>query len=170
MLSEKLELEFNKQINHELFSAYLYLSMSAYFDGKNLKGFSNWMRIQFDEEQAHAMKMYDYVLSRGGKVILETIEKPANDWESFIAVFEEVFAHEKGVTAKINNLVNIALEDKDHASSSFLQWFVDEQVEEEATVEEILLNLKFIGDEKSGLLFLDKEVGARAPFNGIQEQ
>ena len=115
------------------------------------------------------MKMYDYVLSRGGKVILDTIEKPANEWDSFVAVFEEVFAHEKGVTAKINNLVNIALEDKDHASSSFLQWFVDEQVEEEATVEEILLNLKFIGDEKSGLLFLDKEVGARAPFNGIQE-
>ncbi len=162
MLNKRLELEFNKQINAEMYSAYLYLSMSAYLSSINLSGFANWMNIQFQEEQAHAMKFYQYVLDRGGKVTLEKIDAPKIEWDNLIDVFEDVYAHEQHVTGLINNLVNIAYEEKDHASVSELQWFITEQVEEEANVSDILDQLKMVNGEGAGLFILDREMKARS--------
>ncbi|MCK5568134.1 MAG: ferritin, partial [Spirochaetes bacterium] len=133
MLSKKLESELNKQLNAELYSAYLYLSMAAYYESKNLKGFANWMNVQAQEEQVHGMKIYDYINGRGGRVQLAVIEAPPVEWSSVVDVFDNVYSHEQKVTGLINNLVNIATEEKDHATVNFLQWFVAEQVEEEAS-------------------------------------
>ena len=161
MLNTRLEKELNKQINAELYSAYLYLSMSAYLASNNLSGFANWMKVQFEEEQAHALKLYNYVLERGGKVILEQIDNPKKEWKGIINLIEEVLTHEQKVTSLINNLVNIAIEEKDHATSSMLQWFVTEQVEEEASVSEILDQLKLVEGKGSGLFMLDREAKQR---------
>ncbi len=161
MISERLEKEINKQINAEFYSAYLYLSMSAYLSSINLNGFANWMRIQYQEEMDHAMRLYNYVIERGGKITLEAIEKPQTQWNGILDVIEHVYKHEQHVTSLINNLMTIALEEKDHASVSFLQWFVDEQVEEEASVDEILQQLKLIDGKGAGLFMLDREAKAR---------
>ncbi len=161
MLSKKLELELNKQLNAELYSAYLYLSMSAYLSENNLNGFSNWMRVQFEEEQAHAMKFFKFILDRGGKVELEKIKKPSTEWKGIIDVFENVLRHEEKVTGLINNLIDIAYTEKDHASVAELQWFVTEQVEEEATVSELLDQLKMIDGKGAGLFMLDREMNTR---------
>lgn len=161
MISQKMEHAINLQINEELFSSYLYLAMSTYFESKSLKGFANWMRVQAQEEQFHAMKFFDYVQERGGKAELLAIEKPANDWESIAQVFEETLNHEQHITSKINELVSIAVDEKDFASQNFLQWYVDEQVEEEATASEILEQILFLGDNKHGLLMLDREFAGR---------
>lgn len=161
MISKRMEEAINNQINEELFSAYLYLSMSAYFESQSLKGFANWMRIQAMEEQFHAMKFYDYLNERGATVELHAIEKPDNTWESMLVVFEETLKHEEHITSKISELVTISLEEKDYASQNFLQWYIDEQVEEEATASEILDQIKFLGDNKHGLLMLDREFSAR---------
>ncbi len=161
MISKKMENAINLQINEELFSSYLYLSMSTYFEGMSLSGFANWMRIQAQEEQFHAMKFFDYVHERGGKVELLAIEKPANDWESILAIFEETLKHEEHITSKINELVSIAKGENDYASQNFLQWYVDEQVEEEATASEIVEQIKFLGDNKHGILMLDREFKTR---------
>jgi len=161
MISKKIEDTINAQINEELFSAYLYLSMSAYFERMSLSGFANWMRIQAQEEQFHAMKFFDYLNERGGKVELLVIEKPANSWESILNVFEETLKHEEHITSKINNLAKIAFEENDFASQNFLQWYVDEQVEEEATASEILEQIRFLGENKHGLLMLDREFKSR---------
>ncbi len=161
MLSKKLESELNKQLNAELYSAYLYLSMAAYYESKNLKGFANWMNVQAQEEQVHGMKIYDYINGRGGRVQLAVIEAPPVEWNSVVDVFDNVYSHEQKVTGLINNLVNIATEEKDHATVNFLQWFVAEQVEEEASASEVLEQLKFIDGKGSGIFMLDRELKQR---------
>ena len=161
MISEKMQDTLNDQVNKELYSAYLYLAMQAYFNSLNLKGFANWMQIQTQEELTHAMKFYDYILERGGKVILTAIDGPPSEWETPLAVFENSYKHEVGVSARINEIVNLAIEEKDHASNTFLQWFVNEQVEEEASADEVRQKLKLIGDDSSGLFMLDQELAKR---------
>lgn len=169
MISEKLEKAFNDQINKELYSEYLYLSMQAYFERLNLKGFVNWMNVQVQEEHAHAMGMFNYVHERGGKVQLEAIDKPQVDWNSPLHVFEEVLKHEEFVTSRINALMDVAEEVKDRAALSFLDWYLKEQVEEESNVGGVLATLKLIKDDAKALLMLDKELAARtfvAPIIG----
>ena len=161
MISEKLEKAFNDQINKELYSEYLYLSMQAYFERLNLKGFVNWMNVQVQEEHAHAMGMFNYVHERGGKVQLEAIDKPQVDWNSPLHVFEEVLKHEEFVTSRINALMDVAEEVKDRAALSFLDWYLKEQVEEESNVGGVLATLKLIKDDAKALLMLDKELAAR---------
>lgn len=161
MLSEQIHKAINGQINAELYSAYLYQSMMAHFDALGLSGFGTWMRIQSMEETLHAYKFYDYVIERGGKVTLTAIDGPETEWESPLAAFQQVLEHEQKVTGLINALMDIALDTRDHASSSFLQWFIDEQVEEEAAAEQIVNKLKLIGDNPQALLMLDTELGAR---------
>ena len=169
MISEKLEKAFNDQINKELYSEYLYLSMQAYFERLNLKGFVNWMNVQVQEENAHAMGMFNYVHERGGKVELEAIDKPQVEWNSPLHVFEEVLKHEEFVTSRINALMDVAEEVKDRAALSFLDWYLKEQVEEESNVGGVLATLKLIKDDAKALLMLDKELAARtfvAPIIG----
>lgn len=161
MLKQRIQDVINAQINAELYSAYLYLSMSAYFQNQGLPGFANWMRIQFEEEQFHALKFYDYVNERGGRVLLTSIDTPKHDWSSIVEVFEDVLKHELHVTDLINNLVDVAIEEKDHASNSFFKWFIDEQVEEEANVEQILSQLKLIDGKGDGILLMDRELATR---------
>lgn len=161
MINEKLEKAFNDQINKELYSEYLYLSMQAYFERLNLKGFVNWMSVQVQEEHAHALGMFDYLNQRGGNVQLEAIDKPETDWESPLAVFEQVLEHEEYVTSRINTLMDVAEETKDRAAMSFLNWYLKEQVEEEDNVGNVLATLKLIGDDKKALLMLDKDLATR---------
>jgi ferritin len=161
MLSKKMEKALNGQINAELYSSYLYLSMSAYFLSQNLKGLAKWMSVQAREENTHAMKIYDYVAERGGKVVLQGIAQPKTDWESALAVYEDTYAHEQKVTAMIHDLANMATSEKDHATAVMLQWFVTEQVEEEANALEAVQKLSMIGDSKGSLLMLDHQMGKR---------
>ncbi len=161
MIHEKMEKAFNEQINKELYSSYLYLSMAGYFQNLGLSGFANWMRVQVQEENFHAMKMFDYVINRGGKVILEAIAKPQYEWKSALEVFEETLKHEEYVTSLIYKLSDVADEVKDRASISFLQWFIDEQVEEEATASDIIAKLKLISDNGDALYAMDKEFTTR---------
>ena len=161
MISEKMEKAFNEQINKELYSEYLYLSMQAYFERMNLTGFTNWMTVQVQEEHAHAMGMYNYLHERGGKVELLAIDKPQTDWTSPLNVFEHVLEHEKYVTSRINALMDVAEETKDRAALSFLDWYLKEQVEEENNVGGVLAKLQLIGDDKHALLLLDKDLEAR---------
>lgn len=151
----------NKQINAEFYSAYLYLSMSAQFDALGLKGGANWMNVQFQEETGHAMKFLTYVLERGGRVELAAIEKPQTEWPSALAMFEHALKHEQKVTGMINALADLALELKDHATHNVLQWFIAEQVEEEANAQETAQKLKLAGDTPGGLFQVDKELAAR---------
>jgi ferritin len=161
MLNKKIEAAFNEQMNAEMYSAYLYLSMGAYFASTGMAGFAGWMRVQAQEEMVHAMKFYDHVNERGGRVTLKAIDGPQTEWDSAVAAFEHVYEHEQKVTALINNLVNLAIDEKDHASRSFLQWFVDEQVEEEDSASSVLDRLKLIGDSGNGLFMMDRELGQR---------
>jgi len=161
MISKKMQTAIDEQINAEIWSAYLYLSMSAYFERQNLRGFANWTKIQWQEEITHAIKFFDFVHSRGGQVILKPIAAVPADWKNAIEVFSETLKHEQHVTALINNLANIAVEEKDHATNSMLQWFIAEQIEEEANAEQILVQLKMIGDNGYGMLMLDRELAAR---------
>lgn len=161
MIKEKIEEVINQQINAELYSGYLYLSMASYFESKNLNGFANWMHVQNLEEQSHAMKFYQYLNERGGRVKLMPIDGPKLEWKSPIEAFEDAYEHEQKVTAMINNMVEIAWAEKDHATYNMLQWFVDEQVEEEASALEIVEKLKMIGDAPGVMYMLDKEMSAR---------
>jgi len=161
MLNKKIEKKINEQINEELFSAYLYLAMGAYCEDINLPGFANWMGVQFEEEQFHAMKFINYINERGGRVELEAIEKPQLEWDSMVDVFEATFEHEEHITSKINEIMDLAIEEKDHATISFLNWYVDEQVEEENTADGILNRIKMINGQGNGMLMLDKEMAAR---------
>jgi len=161
MLKPKVEKAINKQINAELWSSYLYLSMSSYFESINLSGFANWMIMQAQEEVNHAMRLYNHVIERGGRVLLEEIDKVPTEWKSPLHVFEETYKHEQKVTSLIEDLVDVAEQEKDRASLNMLQWFIDEQVEEEASADEILQKLKLIGDQGSGLFMLDNELGQR---------
>ncbi len=161
MINEKVGKILNSQVNKELYSAYLYLSMSAYFSDKGLLGFANWMRIQAQEEQAHAMLMYDFLINRGEKVVLTEVDAPPKSWENSLSVMEEVLKHEVYVTGLINNIISIAEEVKDRATISYMNWFIDEQVEEEANAQDIISKLKLIGEDKSALYLLDKDLAAR---------
>jgi ferritin len=161
MIKEKILKVLNKQINEELYSSYLYLSMSTYFSSLNFDGFAKWMRMQSAEEYGHGMKIYDYVLQRDGKVVLSKIETPKAVWKSPLEVFQETLKHEQHISASINNIVNLAIQEKDHATSQFFQWFIGEQVEEEANATNILEKMKMVGDNKSGLFMLDRELGHR---------
>ena len=161
MLNPKIEAALNSQINAELYSSYLYVSMSAYFDSHNLAGMANWMRIQAQEEVAHAVKFFDFVNERDGRVLLTQIEGPKTEWTSPLDVFEEAYAHEQKVTGLINDIVDLSLGEKDHASNAFLQWFVTEQVEEEAAAKTIVDKLKMIGDNPVALYMLDGDLGTR---------
>jgi ferritin len=161
MISPKMTDAFNKQINAEMYSSYLYLSMAAWFESANLKGFAQWMRVQAQEEMSHAMKFFDHVVERGGKIALATIEAPPTKWSSPLAAFENAYKHECKVSSLINVLADTGAEAKDHASSVFLQWFVSEQVEEEAAADEIVQKLKMIGEHKNGLFMMDRALGER---------
>ena len=161
MISKKMEEALNSQVNAELYSAYLYLSMESYFKSLNLNGFANWMRVQTQEEVMHAMKIYDFINERGGRVTLKTIDGPPTEWNSPLAVFEAVYTHEQKVTGLINELVDLAIKEKDHATNSFLQWFVSEQVEEESSADEIVQQLKMMEDAPGGMFMLDRELGQR---------
>lgn len=161
MVNEKMEAALNAQINAEIYSGYLYLSMASYFEDIDLAGFANWMRVQASEELEHGMKIYDYVIRRGASVTLEAIEKPQTEWDSPLAAFEHVLSHEKTVTGLINNLVDLAIAEKDHATNNFLQWFVEEQVEEEENAMEILAKVRLAGDNNSILYTLNEEFAGR---------
>ncbi|MCE4566472.1 ferritin [Maribellus sp. CM-23] len=161
MLKEKMLSALNEQINAEQYSSLLYLSMSAWFQDKGLPGFANWMYVQYQEELTHANKFFNYVNERGGKVELKAIEQMPTEWSGIIEVYEATLQHEQHVTTLIDNLVDVALEQKDHATQSFLQWFVDEQVEEEANVKEILDTLKLINGQGNGIFMLDREMRSR---------
>ncbi len=161
MISKKMEKALNGQLNAELYSAYLYLSMAAYFESADLAGFANWMRVQVQEERFHAMKFYDYIIERGGRVTLGPIEAPPSDWDSPLAVFEATLTHEQKVTGLINDLMDLAREEKDNASEIFLQWFVNEQVEEEDNAGKVLGQLKLIKDSPQALFMMDREMGQR---------
>jgi ferritin len=161
MIGKKMEKALNEQVNAEMYSAYLYLSMESWFKAQNLNGFANWMRVQTQEEMVHAMKIYDFIIERGGRVLLKTIEGPETKWDSPLAAFEAVNKHEQKVTSLINNLVDLAIEEKDHATNSFLQWFVNEQVEEEANADLLVKQLKLMENAPGGMFMLDKELAQR---------
>jgi ferritin len=161
MIGKAMQDAINEQINKELFSSYLYLSMAAYFEEKNLPGFAHWMRVQEAEEREHAMKFYDFLLERGGKVTLKAIEAPKTEWASAMEVMEEVAAHEAKVTASIYALYELALQEKDYPAQVMLQWFITEQVEEEKNAAEIIASLKMIEAHETALLQLDHRLGKR---------
>ncbi len=161
MISSAMQDAINVQIRDELYSAYLYLSMAAYFESTSLPGFASWMRIQSQEEVSHAMKLFDFVNERGGRVTLHAIEQPPLEFESPRAVFETTYEHEQKVTGLIHDLYEVALEEKDYAAQVMLHWFIDEQVEEEDGVSQILDVLERVGDNDQGLLMIDRELGRR---------
>jgi len=161
MLDQRMLDAVNRQINAELYSAYLYLSMSARFAAMGLPGGANWTRVQAQEEMAHAAKFYDHVIERSGLVKLMAIEEPPSSWDTPLAMFEEILTHEQKVTALIDALADLALEMKDHASHNMLQWFIAEQVEEEASADEMIQKLRLTQDAPGGLFQLDNEMAAR---------
>ncbi|HUV74702.1 MAG TPA: ferritin [Anaerolineae bacterium] len=168
MLSKKLEEAINEQINKELYSGYLYLSMSAYCEAENLPGAANWIRIQAQEELGHAMRLFDHVNARGGRVVLDAIEMPPPVWKSPLGMFGEVLEHERKVTGLINRLYEVALSENDYATQIELQWFITEQVEEEESAGQVVEQLRRVGDQPMGLLMLDGQLGQRqaAPSGG----
>ena len=161
MLIKKIETALNKQINLEFYSSYLYLSMSAYFNGLNLEGFAHWMKLQAQEELMHAIKLYDFVLERDGNVTFEAIKAPPATWKSPVAACEAVLKHERLNTKQINMLMDLVLTAKDHASATFLQWFIDEQVEEEASASTLVEKTKLVADSGGGTYMLDRELASR---------
>lgn len=169
MLADKMQTALNNQLNAELYSGYLYLSMNAYFKSINLDGFANWMHYQAQEELTHGMKFYDFINQRGGQVALALIDAPPKRWNSPLAVFEATLEHEQKVTGLINDLMEVALAERDHATQIFLQWFVSEQVEEEENVGGVLEQLKLMGEAKGGLFMIDRELAKRSP-GGVSEE
>ncbi len=161
MITKTMQDAMNDQINKELYSSYLYLSMAAYFEDRNLPGFAHWMRIQETEEREHAMKLYDFLLERGGKVMLKAIDAPKTEWASTLEVAQEVAAHEAKVTASIHALYETALKEKDYPTQVMLQWFITEQVEEENNAAEIVANLKLIEERGTAVLMLDHRLSKR---------
>jgi ferritin len=156
-----MEKALNGQLNAEFYSAYLYLSMAGYFESIDLKGFANWMRVQVQEEQFHTMKLYDYMFERGGKVTLRPVDAPPSDWDCPLVVFEATLEHEQKVTGLINDLVYLARTEKDYAAEIYLQWFVNEQVEEEDNVNKVLGQLKLIKDSPQAMFIMDKDMAQR---------
>ena len=169
MLTEKMQKALNGQLNAELYSAYLYLAMNAYFKSVNLDGFASWMYYQAQEELMHSMKFYNFITQRGGKVQLMEVKAPPAQWDSPLAVFEATLEHEQKVTGLINDLVDVALKERDHASHIFLQWFVSEQVEEEESVGGVLEQLRLMGEARGGLFMMDRELAKRGPSAGSEE-
>lgn len=161
MISEKLTNAINEQINRELYSEYLYIAMQAWFADQNLDGMANWMDAQGKEERFHAMKFYNYLIERGARVKLKAIAEPTFDFENPIKAFKMALEHEQFITKSINDLMDIAISENDHATRSFLQWYVDEQVEEEASVDKIVNMLKLVGDNGHGIMMIDRELGQR---------
>ena len=161
MMTEKLQAAFNNQVNEELFSAYLYASMSCYFELQNLKGFAHWMQIQTQEEMAHAAKFINFLLDRGVQVKLREIAAPDSSWASPLAAFEAAYKHECHISECMNKLSSLAVDEKDHASRIFLEWFVTEQVEEEANADNMVQQLKRVADAPAGLFMLDREASQR---------
>lgn len=161
MMGERLQEAINEQINKELYSAYLYLSMSAYCEAEGLSGFAAWMRAQAQEEVGHAMRFFDHVNARGGRVVLKAIEVPPPIWKSPLEMFEQALEHERKVTGMINRLYQLALGENDYATQIELQWFIIEQVEEEESAGAVVEQLKRMGDQPMGLLMLDRELGQR---------
>ncbi len=160
-MDKKLYDVMNEQITKELFSAYLYLSMTAYLEDKGLSGMAQWMKFQAQEETFHGMKIFNYLHERGERVILGAFEAPESDFKSVRDVFQKVLEHEQKVTASCNNVYSVALGVKDHAAVGFMQWFVDEQVEEESNANDVLSKLAYIKEDSMGILMLDKELGTR---------
>lgn len=161
MIGKAMQDAMNEQINKEFFSSYLYLSMAAYFEERNLSGFAHWMRMQADEERGHAMKFYDFIVNRGGRVVLKGIDAPKIDWSSSLEVAQEVADHEAKVTASIYSLYELAMQEKDYPAQTMLQWFISEQVEEEKNAAEIVSNLRLIEERGTAVLMLDKQLGKR---------
>ncbi|RQG86797.1 ferritin [Natrarchaeobius halalkaliphilus] len=161
MLKNSIEDALNEQINEELYSSYLYLSMAAYYEDEGLPGFASWMRSQADEEHAHAMRIYEFVVERDGRITLEGIDSPPTEWNGPADAFEAAYEHEVEITRMIDELVGLAREENDNATENMLQWFVAEQVEEEATAQGILDKLNHVGDDGPGLLMIDQELGQR---------
>jgi ferritin len=161
-MNKALERGFNKQLHFELYSAYLYYAMANYCESISLPGAANWLRIQTMEETGHAAKFANFINERRGRVKLEKIDAPPVDWESPLAAFEEAYQHELKVSARINKLLDAALESSDHAAANFLQWFVAEQVEEEASADAVVQRFKLVDKSEGGLFMLDKELGSRA--------
>lgn len=161
MLKEEMEKALNEQLKWELYSAYLYLAMSAYFEDQGLEGFAHWMKSQTAEEMMHAMKFYKFIAERDGRVVLEEIPAPPKDWENPEDVFDFAYKHEQEVTARINKLMSLAKRLEDYATENFLQWFVEEQVEEEASFKSILSKLRLIKNDPQALFYLDKELSQR---------
>ncbi len=170
MIDKDIEKAINKQINEEMYSAYLYLAMSAYFQDINLLGFANWMFVQYQEEISHAMKFYRYLIERGGRVELYAIEQPAKQWDSPLHALEETLKHERHITQCINDLADLAEQKKDRPTLNLLQWYIDEQVEEEANDEEIIAKLKMIGDSPHGLLMIDSQLAQRTFVDGAADE
>jgi ferritin len=162
MLSKKIENAINEQINAEVYSASLYYAMAAYFESMSLKGFARWMRIQAVEELTHVQRFFAYVNDRGGRVSLKAVDAPPGEWASPLKAFEEAYTHETKVTGLINGLMDLALKESDHASVTFLQWFITEQVEEEASADEVVQQLKLVDKTEGGLFLLDQELGKRS--------
>ena len=161
MLSKKMETAINGQVNKEMYSAYLYMAMSAYADEKGLKGIAHWFMVQFHEEMVHAMKLYEYLQDQGNTVKLAAIDKPTGSFTTALSLYEEALKHEQYITKSINELVDLAEKEKDHASKTFLEWYVTEQVEEEKNDTEIIQVLKMIGDNTAALYLYDKELSTR---------
>ena len=161
MLKDTMAQALNDQVNAEFHSAYIYLSMSAYFESVGLPGMAAWMRAQTQEELLHGSKLFDFINERGGRALLQPIAAVPTAWESPLAVFEAALAHEEYVTGRINDLVDLAVSERDHATNSFLAWFVNEQVEEEATAGAIVQQLRLLGDNRGGLFMVDRELGQR---------
>lgn len=162
MIGKTMQDALNEQINKEFFSSYLYLSMAAYFEAKNLAGFAHWMRVQADEEREHAMKFYNFILESGGSVALKAIARPKSEWDSNIEVFQEAVGHEAQITASIHALYDLAMKEKDYPAQVMLQWFVTEQVEEEKNSAEIIAQLKMIENRDTAVLMLDHRLAKRA--------
>ena len=168
MIGQKLQDAINEQINAELYSAYIYLSMAAYLEDQDLPGFAHWMRLQQDEEQLHAMKLFDFVLDRDGRVTLKAIGAPQSEWGSALEVFEDALAHEKKVTGLIHALYQLAVDENDYPTQSMLKWFIDEQVEEEKSASDAVAQLKMMGDFGPGLLMMDREMAQRMPATAAE--
>lgn len=161
MFSQKVQNAINDQINAELYSAYVYLSMSAYFEAQNLSGFAHWMRLQYQEETQHALKLFDFMNDRGGNIVLKAVETPPAGFGSPLDIFEKALAHEQKVTGLIHNLYKLAVDEGDYPTQVLLQWYIDEQVEEEKNATAAVANLRLAADSGTGLLLLDREMGER---------
>ena len=165
MIGKKMETEFNKQINEEIYSSYLYLSMAAYFDSLSLSGFSQWLKYQAQEEMFHAMKFYHYIVEQDKDVKINGLDQPKQDFKSLVEVFDMAWKHEQHVTKLLNDIMHLAIEEKDYATQSLMKWYIDEQVEEEASMLKILKQLNMVGEKGAGIFMLDAHLKERK-FNG----